>query len=145
MAEAIARDLGGPRVEPFSAGSHPAGYIHPLAEATMQSMGISIAGQFSKSWDMFEDQEIDVIITLCDHAADQPCPAWPGRPATAHWGFADPAALDAPEPERLAFARHVAETLKTSIQGLLDLDRSGLSPEELQRRVQDLGPNDESR
>jgi len=138
MAEALTRQAAGDRAEAYSAGSHPAGYIHPLAQATMQSMGVSLEGQCSKSWDSFLGLSMDIIITLCDHAAREPCPAWPGQPATAHWGFQDPVGLMATEPERLAFCRVVAEGLKVRIERMLALDLDDLSPEDLQKEVQAL-------
>ena len=141
MAEALTRHAGSDRVEAFSAGSHPAGYIHPLAEATMQSMSVSIERQYSKSWDSFLGLNMDIIITLCDQAAGEPCPAWPGQPATAHWSFQDPAGYTGTEPERLAYCRVVAEALNNRIQKLLQLDLETLAQDELQRKVQALANN----
>ena len=140
MAEALARHAGDERIEAVSAGSRPAGYIHPLAEATMEAMGASLDGQSSKSWDEFATTRIDIVITLCDAAAEETCPVWLGTPVRAHWGLADPVTLMASESERSAAAREVGEWLKESIEKLLALDLEGLPHEELEREVRALAP-----
>lgn len=133
MAEAILRHLGEDRFEALSAGSHPAGFIHALALEAMQQMDIPIEGQESKSWDTFAGVSFDAVITLCDEAAGQPCPIWPGDPIRVHWSLPDPAFHPGSEEERLAFALRVADRLRVKIQGLIDLDWSLDSPQRTQR------------
>ncbi|HWS27293.1 MAG TPA: arsenate reductase ArsC [Xanthomonadales bacterium] len=109
MAEAIANQLGKGRLRAFSAGSTPSGQVHPMAMEMLQEIGLPTNGLSSKSWDAFAGADtppMDFIITLCDRAADEPCPVWPGRPITAHWSVPDPAlAADSPEQARKAFNR----------------------------------------
>lgn len=124
MAEAILRHVAGDRFEALSAGSHPAGFIYPLAAAAMQHLGIPMDGQESKSWDEFADREVNVVITLCDEAAKETCPVWPQNPLTAHWSLPDPAFQPGTEEERLEFAIHIAERLRVKIEVLVALDWS---------------------
>jgi len=93
MAEAILRHRGEPEFRAYSAGSHPAGRIHPNALTQIQAAGLSIEGLRSKSWDEFAAPgapAMHFIFTLCDSAASEVCPAWPGQPVSAHWGLPDP-------------------------------------------------------
>ena len=95
MAEAILNAKGGPDFTAYSAGSHPAGKVHPAALKQLESAGISTQGLRSKSWDEFEQSgapSLDFVFTVCDNAAKEVCPVWPGHPTTAHWGIPDPAA-----------------------------------------------------
>ncbi len=95
LAEAYLNAAGQGRFAAFSAGAHPAGTVNPHAIALLQEKGIATAGLRSKSWDEFAAPgapRMDFIITVCDNAAGEACPLWPGRPATAHWSVPDPAA-----------------------------------------------------
>ena len=138
MAETLLRQIGGDRFESLSAGSHPAGHIHALAELAMERMGFATAGQRSKSWDEFADAQVDVVITLCDSAANEPCPIWPGAPLTVHWPHPDPAGLMGDEDERIAAAVRVAATLRRKIEKLVALDFARTDRGELRERIQDL-------
>ncbi|MCO6436958.1 MAG: arsenate reductase ArsC [Phycisphaerae bacterium] len=138
MAEALLRHLGDEDFEAYSAGSRPAGFVHPLALDVLEHLGVSADGQFSKSWDELSDCRFDVVITLCDAAADQPCPVWPGAPLRAHWPLPDPVFHQGTDENRLAFALRVADRLRTKIQGLIDLDWS-LQQANLQQRLEFLG------
>lgn len=138
MAEAILRHLGGDRFEACSAGSHPAGFIHPLAADAMQDMDVSMVGQTSKSWDEFAEVAMDVVITLCDAAAAEPCPTWLGSPNVAHWSLPDPTYHPGTQVERAAFALRVVQRLRMKIEGLVELDFSG-DPAEIQKRLEFLG------
>jgi len=138
MAEAMLRHLGGERFMACSAGSHPAGFIHALAEECLHRMGIPISGQSSKSWDEFVDETVDVVITLCDSAAAEACPAFPGAPLRAHWSLADPTYFPGSDVERLEFALRIAGRLRTKIEGLVALDWSRPRAE-LQQRLEFLG------
>lgn len=138
MAEAILRHLAGDRFEALSAGSYPAGYVHPLAIEAMGQMNIPMEDPVSKSWDEFANAPVDVVITVCDAAAGETCPTWPGNPITAHWSLPDPAYHLGTEEERVEFALRVAQRLHTKIQGMIDLDWSA-DREELTKRLQFLG------
>lgn len=123
MAEAAANDpaIGRGRFRAFSAGSTPAGLVHPLALATLDEHGISSLGLRSKSWDEFAAPgapAIDAVITVCDRAAREACPIWPGHPATAHWGVPDPAAAGGTDEERRRAFRRAFDTLRGRIERL---------------------------
>jgi len=122
MAEAILRHLGGDRFEAFSAGSHPAGFIHPLTIEAMGVLDIPVEGQTSKSWDEFADTHVDVVITVCDAAASETCPAWPGDAIAVHWSLPDPAYFPGDEDERVRFAIQIAQRIRAKIEGLIELD-----------------------
>ena len=112
LAEAILNRRGGGRFAGFSAGSQPRGEVHPLALALLREKGHAIAGLRSKSWDEFAltgAPRMERVVTVCDNAAGEACPVWPGHPAKAHWGFPDPAAVQGGEAEqRRAFAETYA-------------------------------------
>jgi arsenate reductase len=100
IAEALLNQLGAGRFKAYSAGSHPGGTVNPLVLEFLRSNGIDTAGARSKSWDEFAASgapRMDLIVTVCDQAAGETCPLWPGMPATAHWSAADPAAYERPE------------------------------------------------
>lgn len=106
LAEALFNHLGPGRVRAYSAGSHPAGRVNPLALETLARHGIPCADARSKSWDEFAAAgapSIDFIFTVCDHAAHEACPVWPGHPRTIHWGIPDPALVTPDEAQRAAF------------------------------------------
>jgi protein-tyrosine-phosphatase len=108
MAEAILNRVGGGRFRAFSAGSHPKGAVHPQTLALLQRLHFDISGFRSKSWDEFAAPgapELDFVFTVCDDAAGEACPFWPGQPMTAHWGVPDPAKATGTDAEiALAFA-----------------------------------------
>lgn len=122
LAEALWAALGKGQIAAYSAGSKPAGQINPLALRTLMRHGHDIEGLRSKSWLEFEGDgapQMDVVITVCDSAASEPCPVWPGAPVRVHWGLRDPAALpDGPEAEAAFEATYQA--LKARIQSCLD-------------------------
>jgi arsenate reductase len=109
MAEALVNHWGRGRFQGFSAGSQPRGVVHPLAIETLARHRVSAQGARSKSWDEFGQPgapPMDFVLTVCDHAAREACPVWPGHPATAHWGIADPAAVQGDiDRQRRAFDR----------------------------------------
>ena len=115
MAEALMNDrrIGGGKFKAFSAGSHPKGFVDPLALELLHQQHSSIEGLRSKSWEEFARPgapAMDYIFTVCDSAAGEPCPVWPGRPISAHWGVDDPAAVPGSnEEKRAAFKRAFAE------------------------------------
>jgi len=113
MAEAILNYKGKGRFTAYSAGSHPTGQPRPEALQQIKSAGLPTAGLRSKSWDEFsapEAPKLDFVFTVCDNAAKEQCPYWPGQPMTAHWGIADPAAVNG-TPEEVARAFHDAFTV----------------------------------
>ncbi|HEY8124842.1 MAG TPA: arsenate reductase ArsC [Methylocystis sp.] len=103
MAEALLRERGAGRFSVFSAGSHPKGEVNAYALTTLETMGLPSEGYRSKSWDEFAGPNaprMDFVFTVCDDAAGEVCPAWPGQPMTAHWGIEDPAAADGGDVEK---------------------------------------------
>src|SRR5579883_1895576 len=103
MAEVLLTHRGQGRLRGHSAGSHPRGLVHPLALWQIEAMGLSTAGLRSKAWDEFAKPgapRMDFVVTVCDQAAGEVCPIWPGQPMTAHWGLPDPAAVEGTESER---------------------------------------------
>jgi len=124
MAESILNAVGGERFRAFSAGSHPSGRVNPLALEALARTGYSAAGARSKSWDEFAAKgapAIDFVITVCDSAAGEACPVFPGRPVSAHWGIPDPAAAGgSDEEQRRAFAKALG-TLRRHIQQFTSL------------------------
>ncbi len=103
MAESILRQLGAGRFKAFSAGSHPKGEVNPYALLTLEKMGFPHEGFRSKNWDKFAvpgAPQMDFVFTVCDNAAGEACPLWPGQPMTAHWGIEDPAAEDGSDMEK---------------------------------------------
>lgn len=138
MAEALLRHLSGGRFRALSAGSRPAGFIHPLAEEAMLRMNVPMDGQSSKSWDEFSDTPLDAVITLCDSAAAETCPVFPGSPVSAHWSLPDPAFHPGTVDERIEFALRVADRLRLKIQAMIALDWT-TQPAELQRMLNFLG------
>ncbi len=133
MAEALLRHLGGDRFEAQSAGSHPAGFVHPLAIEAMANMGLSMDDHVSKSWDEYATTPLDVVITVCDSAAGEACPHWHGEPITAHWSLPDPAHYRGSDDERYEFAQRIAGRLRTKIEALVETDWSSARAELVQR------------
>ncbi|WP_440958573.1 arsenate reductase ArsC [Oceanicaulis sp. LC35] len=122
LAEALWSSLSEGKVAAYSAGSKPSGRPNPYALSTLQRHGLTVDDLRSKSWDEFEAPDapqMDVVITVCDSAASEPCPIWPGAPVRVHWGLPDPAALpDGPEAE--AGFETTYQALRTRIQSCLD-------------------------
>lgn len=135
MAEALLRHIGGDAFEVRSAGSSPAGYIHPLVFDAMEALKVPVENQRSKSWNEFTADANDIIITLCDSAASEPCPTWPGHPATAHWSTPDPSFMPGTEKDRIEAATAIARRLKEKIERLTQLPLDDLSPEQLKTEL----------
>jgi arsenate reductase len=135
MAEALLRHMGGGRFEAASAGTHPAGYIHPLALDAMRELGVSTEGQHSKSCSDVAGDSHDLVITVCDHAACWPSPAWRGEPARGHWSLPDPSFVSGSPAERLSAALDVARTLQRWLGQLIELPLERLTREERQRQL----------
>jgi arsenate reductase len=124
MAEALLNTLGAGRLEAYSAGSMPTGRVNPFTLDVLTSRGHPIERMRSKSWEEFATPgapALDVVITVCDNAAGEVCPVWPGRPATAHWGFEDPAAFEGPEDAKRGKFEQVYEQIRRRIEKLVAL------------------------
>ena len=119
LAEVITRSLGGDRIQVLSAGSNPSGRIHPLTLQYLRTSGYSTEGLSSKGYDEVESFNPDVVITVCDRAANESCPIWLGEAVKGHWGLPDPSHLDGSEQECAAVFDSVAATIKTRIEALL--------------------------
>lgn len=118
MAEAWLNRLGQGNVEAFSAGSRPAGYVHPLAVRVMAETGMDISGHRSKPINDFLGQAFDYVITVCDNAAEA-CPVFPGKGVRVHWGLEDPARAEGDEIQRLQVFRRVRDGLRERIEAFL--------------------------
>lgn len=142
MAEAILNHLGRGRFRAFSAGSHPTGAVHPLALATLETLSLPAEGLRSKDWAEFATPgapALDFVFTVCDQAAGEACPVWPGQPMTAHWGVADPAAVPGSGERKARAFRDTATILKRRIELMLALPIASLDRMALQRAVRDIG------
>ena len=142
FAEAILNRAGGGRLRGFSAGSHPAGRVNPLAIDLLLSLGYPVAGLRSKGWEEFARRQsppLDIVVTVCDRAAAEPCPVWPGRPVAAHWSIEDPAAAGGDdEARRSAFRRAFAE-LERRVEAFAALPVDDLDAATLKARLEALG------
>lgn len=124
MAEALATTMSKGRIKGFSAGSKPTGKVNPFAIEQVTTTGYPAADLRSKSWDEFAASgapRMDFIITVCDNAAGEACPFWPGHPATAHWGFEDPAAVDGGDEEKRAAFERIFGQIKARMQAFVSL------------------------
>jgi protein-tyrosine-phosphatase len=143
LAEAILNHAGKGRFRAFSAGSFPKGEVHPSALRTLAECGLPSAGFRSKSWDEFaahDAPELDFIFTVCDNAAGETCPIWPGKPMTAHWGVEDPAAISGERQSEAFFAAFHA--LKRRIDLFLALPIESIDELSLQSRLNAIGKKD---
>jgi arsenate reductase len=142
MAECALNRWGQGHFRAFSAGSHPLGHIHPDTRELLQGLHYSIEGLRSKSWEEFAapgGPSLDFVFTVCDKAAGEACPIWPGQPMTAHWGVADPAAYVGPEDKRRAFFRKIYLELETRIKLFTNLPLDSIDSMALQHRLDDIG------
>jgi arsenate reductase (thioredoxin) len=142
LAESLLNTLGTGKFRAFSAGSFPKGQVHPLALELLKRTNLPAEGFRSKSWDEFAwpgAPPIDFIFTVCDNAAGEACPVWPGKPMTAHWGIADPAAAGGTDAEKaLAFLRALKE-LETRIKLFTALPIESLDRMTLQAKLREIG------
>ncbi|SMF54342.1 Protein-tyrosine-phosphatase [Tistlia consotensis] len=142
LAEAILNRVGAGRFHAYSAGSHPKGAPHPYALELLKKLHYDVGFARSKSWDEFAGPDappMDFVFTVCDSAAAEVCPVWPGQPMTAHWGLADPAAVEGSEMEqRLAFAE-AYRLLDNRISIFTSLPVHRLDKLSLQRRLDEIG------
>lgn len=143
IAEALLNATGRGRFVAYSAGSRPTGAVNSLAIQELTQLRIPTDGLRSKSWEEFARPgapEMDFVITVCDNAAGEVCPAWPGQPITAHWGMADPAAVEGTDETRLKAFREVAVMMKRRIDIVHSLSFESLDRLAIQKQVRDV-PN----
>lgn len=144
LAEALVnqREVAGGKFRGFSAGSHPTGQVHPLALELLEAQHFPTAGLRSKSWDEFctsQSPRLHFVFTVCDRAAAEMCPVWPGQPMTAHWGVPDPALVSGSSEEQRRAFRDAFWTLRRRISLLACLPFDKLSGLSLQRQLDDIG------
>ena len=142
MAEAILNQKGRGRFTAYSAGSHPAGAVRPEAIRQLEGVHLPASGLHSKSWDGFAKAgapQLDFVFTVCDNAANEVCPIWPGQPMTAHWGIADPASVQGSEEERARAFRDAFFLLDRRISLFLSLPMSSLDNLSLKRELDKIG------
>ncbi|EXL03002.1 arsenate reductase ArsC [Aquamicrobium defluvii] len=144
LAEAILNRVGQGRFRAFSAGSQPKGEVHPFAIQLLESLEFDTSFARSKGWEEFAAPgapEMNFVFTVCDDAANESCPVWPGQPMTAHWGVPDPAAAEGTDAEKhLAFAE-TYRMLKSRIDIFTSLPMASLDRLALQRRLNEIGQN----
>jgi arsenate reductase (thioredoxin) len=145
LAESLLNSLGEGKFRAYSAGSFPKGQVHPMAVDLLKRMNLPTENLRSKSWDEFAAPAappIDFIFTVCDNAAGEVCPVWPGKPMTAHWGIADPAAVDGTDVEKASAFRKAFKELETRIKLLISLQIGALDGMTLQARLREIGKSD---
>jgi arsenate reductase (thioredoxin) len=143
IGEALFNHLGAGRVRAFSAGSYPVGKVNENALATLARHGLSTEGYTSKSWDDLENEDIDIVITVCDNAAGEVCPAYLGSVVRAHWGLPDPAHVSgSPEVIEAAFEETYA-AMEERIKVLFALPLENLSRQELSEKLNQIGADKE--
>ena len=142
LAESILTQEGKGRFRAFSAGSQPKGEVHPMSLQLLQKLGHDTAFARSKSWDEFAvpgAPKMDFVFTVCDSAAAEACPVWPGQPMTAHWGVADPAAATGSEADRMLAFAEAFRMLRNRIAIFVNLPIETLDQMSLQQKLKDIG------
>lgn len=142
LAEAQLNALGKGRFKAFSAGSHPNGTVNPFAIEFLGKAGLPTEGYRSKSWDEFAGPEapvMDYVLTVCDQAAGEQCPFWPGQPMSAHWGVADPAAVEGSDDEKRRAFKDAAATLRKRIELFTALPSATLDRMSLKAKLDEIG------
>jgi arsenate reductase len=138
LAESLLNHWGKGRFQVFSAGSFPKGQVHPKALELLKSMNLPSEGFRSKSWDEFatpQAPQLDFIITVCDNAAGEVCPVWPGKPMTTHWGIPDPAVVEGSDADKSAAFRAALRELEARIKLLVALPLASLDNEALREKL----------
>ena len=142
LAEAYLNTAGKGKFKAYSAGSKPGGQVNPFAIELLASSRIDVAGLRSKSWDEFANSDapkMDFVFTVCDSAAAEPCPFWPGQPMTAHWGVPDPAAVQGSDEDKRRAFRNALASLSARINLFLNLPLDKLDRLALTRRLAEIG------
>jgi protein-tyrosine-phosphatase len=142
LAEALLNQRGGGKFKGFSAGSHPKGQVHPIALELLERLNFPTEGLRSKSWDEFVQPgatPLDFVFTVCDNAAGEMCPYWPGQPMTAHWGIPDPAAAEGTDTQKWAAFRNAFRQLDNRIKIFTSLPLDSLERIKLQESLDAIG------
>ena len=142
IGEALFNTMGAGRFKAYSAGSHPTGRVNPFAIEQVQALGYPLEGLRSKSWDEFaqpDSPQMDFIVTVCDKAAGELCPLWPGQPVTAHWGFPDPAALEGSDEVKRAAFTSTLRQIRNRVQLFLSLPLERLDRLAIEKKVRAIG------
>jgi arsenate reductase len=142
LAEALFNTLGTGRVQAYSAGSHPSGRVNPLAIELVRELGYPVKKLRSKSWDEFANPsapEMDFVITVCDNTAGEMCPLWPGHPATAHWSFPDPAAVEGTDEEKRAAFALALHQIRKRVQLFLSLPLETMDRLAIEDKMRSIG------
>ena len=142
LAEVMLNDLGRGRFKAYSAGSHPTGRVNPFAIEMLAGAGVPTSGLRSKDWAEFAKDDaprMDFILTVCDNAAGEVCPVWPGQPVTAHWGVADPAHVEGTDEDKRRAFRDAAAVLRRRIELLASLPLEKLDKLAIQRQLKIVG------
>ncbi len=148
MAEAIMNQKGRPTFVAYSAGSHPSGVVRPEALREIEVAGLATSGLRSKSWSEFAQPgapRLDFVFTVCDNAANEVCPVWPGQPMTAHWGVSDPAAVQGSEEQIRQAFREAFFLLERRISLFLSLPLTTLNRMSLKKEIDNIGRHDNGR
>jgi arsenate reductase len=142
FAESILNRIGGGRYRGYSAGSHPAGQVNPYTIELLERFDHPTEQLRSKSWDEFAGDDapkMDFIVTVCDQAAGEVCPVWPGQPAVAHWSFPDPARFDGTDQQKRAFFAKVYGMINNALSMFVSLRPEALEPAELKQKLAAIG------
>lgn len=142
MAESIMNQVGGGRFRGHSAGSHPRGAPNPLALATLRRLGLPTEGLRSKDWAEFAKPgapRLDFVFTVCDNAAGEVCPVWPGQPITAHWGVEDPSGFEGSDEAKLREFARVLHVLRRRIELFASLPHASLDRMVLEKKSREIG------
>jgi arsenate reductase (thioredoxin) len=142
LAESIVNKLGNGTFRGFSAGSHPKDEVHPIAIALLRQFNFPTEGLRSKSWDEFaapNQLTFDFVFTVCDNAAGEACPYWPGQPLTAHWGIPDPAVVEGTETEKTLAFREAFKSMERRIKLFLSLPIASIDRMRLKKRLDAIG------
>ena len=142
MAEALFNTMGASRFQAYSAGSHPSGRVSPFAIELVRELGYPVENLRSKSWDEFAvpgAPQMNFVVTVCDNAAGEVCPLWPGQPITAHWGFPDPAAFIGTDDEKRAVFALTLRQIRTRVQLFLSLPLETLDRMAIETKMRAIG------
>ncbi|HEV2486985.1 MAG TPA: arsenate reductase ArsC [Terracidiphilus sp.] len=142
IGEALFNTMGAGRFKAYSAGSHPTGRVNPFAVEQVRALGYPVENLRSKSWDEFAAPgapELDFVITVCDNAAGEMCPLWPGQPITAHWGLPDPAAVEGSDDEKRAAFAQTLGRMRNRVQLFVSLPLETLGSLAIKKKMRDIG------
>jgi arsenate reductase (thioredoxin) len=142
IAEKLLEYWGKGKFKTYSAGSHPNGMVNPFAIKTLESLNLPTDGLRSKSWDEFASPDaphLDFVFTVCDNAAGEICPVWPGQPMTAHWGVEDPASVEGSDEVKLAAFKKITNQLQNRIKLLISIPIANLDNIKIKKKIEEIG------